>query len=77
MSASGLNVPRIPSLRTQSPGLGTGCPSWTLVSLSFLVSPESQDALLCTGTPAPFLPRFPSVETCWAFSGGRGWGSQR
>lgn len=38
---------RIPSLRTQSLGSGTGCPSWTLFSLSFLVSPESPRMPYC------------------------------
>ena len=56
MSTSGLSVHGMPSLRTQPPGLGAGCPHRKLVSLSVLVSPESLwGALLCT----VWLPRHP------------------
>lgn len=81
MSTSGLSVYGIPSLRTQSPGSGTGHPSWRLVSLSFRVSPESLwDALLRTvwlhGHPCPLLAMIPFCGNLLGILREQRWGPQ-
>lgn len=81
MSTSGLNVPRIPSLRTQSLGPGTGCPSWTLVSIPSLSSQNPPGCLIVyslpSGDPYPLLATIPFCGNLLGILGGQGWGPQR